>query len=155
MTQTIEIDTHLEAPTHVVRDHVMRSELLEYVARPLLRFRPIAPAALPAVWTEGSYRASLWFLGVLPVGWQAIKIEPQPMRGDVWSIRDNGHGALIRTWDHMIEIKPEGEGTRYVDRVTIDAGWLTPAVGSFARAFYAHRQRRWRRLVANGFDYGG
>jgi hypothetical protein len=24
----------------------------------------------------------------------------------------------------------------------------------FAQIFYRHRQRRWRRLAANGFDYG-
>ncbi len=131
----------------------MRSGLLQHVARPVLHFRPIEPDTFPEEWTEGRYKASLWLLGVLPVGWQAIKIEPQPMRGDVWSIRDNGHGAMIRTWDHMIEIKPEGDGTRYADRVTIDAGVLTFFVVVFARFFYAHRQRRWRRLIGNGFDY--
>lgn len=153
MTQTVERTTHLEVPTHIVREHVMRAELLQYVARPMLHFRPIEPKTFPDVWTEGSYRASLWFLGVLPVGWQAIKIEPQPIRGETWSIRDNGHGMMIRTWDHMIEIEPDGDGTRYTDRVEVDAGILTPFVALFARIFYAHRQRRWHKLIANDFDY--
>ena len=83
-----------------------------------------------------------------------VGLETQPMRGEVWSIRDNGHGAMIKTWDHMIEVAPDGDGTRFTDRVTVDAGWLTPFVALFARVFYRHRQRRWRRLIANGFDYG-
>ena len=33
------------------------------------------------------------------------------------------------------------------------AGVLTPFIWLFAQLFYRHRQSRWRRLVANGFDY--
>jgi hypothetical protein len=71
-----------------------------------------------------------------------------------YAVRDNGYGPLIKRWDHWIEINAEGTGTRYVDRVHIDAGVLTPLICGFARLFYAHRQRRWRRLVARNFDYG-
>ena len=151
--QTIELSTHLAATPETVRQHVQRSELLEYVARGVLTFKPLDPEQLPEIWTEGRYKVAMLWKGFLPVGWQYVGIEPQPMRGNVWSIRDNGSGALIRTWDHMIEISPEGEGTRYVDRVRIEAGLLTPFVALFARLFYAHRQKRWRRLVANAFDY--
>jgi hypothetical protein len=38
--------------------------------------------------------------------------------------------------------------------VRIEAGWRTPVVGLFARLFFAHRHRRWRRLVRSKFDYG-
>ena len=37
--------------------------------------------------------------------------------------------------------------------MTIEAGILTPFVWLFARQFYAHRQRRWAALAANGFSY--
>lgn len=62
--------------------------------------------------------------------------------------------AMIPTWDHIITIAAVGSGTLYRDRVTIRAGLLTPAVWLFALLFYHHRQRRWRQLVRNGFDYG-
>ena len=65
-------------------------------------------------------------------------------------------GALIRRWDHLITIEPAGpRRTRYTDWVEAEAGLLTPLVWAFARVFYAHRQRRWQRLVAHGFRYGG
>lgn len=75
------------------------------------------------------------------------------MDGDTWRMRDNGHGRSIPVCDHMIEVSPHGDGTLYTDRITVEAGVLTLFVAAFANRFYAHRQRRWRRLVASGFDY--
>jgi hypothetical protein len=69
-------------------------------------------------------------------------------------VRDNGHGDLPRKWDHRITLVPQpGGGTLYTDRVEVGAGVLTPFVWLFAGMFYRHRQRRWRRLVENDFDY--
>ncbi len=150
--KTIQISTYLDAPPETVRDHALRSEVLEYIAKGMLRFKPIEPDAFPEVWRPGNYRVMMYWKGILPIGWQMIVIEPQPMRGEVWSMRDNGYGALIKTWDHMIEISPDGAGTHYVDKLTIDAGLLTPVIAIFAGRFYRHRQKRWRRLVSNQFD---
>ena len=91
-------------------------------------------------------------LGVLPLGWQEIRITRPTPTGETRHLRDAGRGALARRWDHLITVAPAGPGrTRYTDRVEVEAGWLTPAVWAFARLFYAHRQRCWRRLVARGF----
>lgn len=152
---TVELSTHLPADPAMVREQIMRPATLLHVSRPLIRFTPIDPPALPEVWKQDRYKVAMHLFGVVPIGWQMVGIEMRPAEGETWSIRDNGHGALIRTWDHIIEVAPEGEGTRYTDRVTIEAGWLTPAVVLFARIFYGHRQRRWRQLVASGFDRGG
>jgi hypothetical protein len=54
----------------------------------------------------------------------------------------------------MITIEPNAAGVVYRDRVEVRAGVLTPFIWVFAQIFYRHRQRRWRRLAANGFDYG-
>ncbi len=151
--RTIEIATFLDAPPAIIRDHVGRSALLEYVARGVIRFEPIDPPRFPDRWTEGRYKARMFWKGIVPIGWQSIGIEEQPMKGDTWSLRDNGHGGLIKTWDHMIEVSPQNGGSLYVDRVTVDAGLLTPFVAIFAKRFYEHRQKRWRRLVSNTFDY--
>ena len=54
----------------------------------------------------------------------------------------------------MITIEPTGDGrSAYEDRLDIDAGWRTPFVAAFAKAFYAHRQRNWKKLVDSGFVY--
>jgi len=148
---TIELTTHLKAAPEMVSTEIMRPALLLHVSAPILRFKPVEPPVLPERWSDGEYRLSMRFLGILPLGRQIVGLETQPMRGDIWSIRDNGRGTMIRNWDHWIEVSPEGDGTRYTDRVTVEAGLLTPFIVLFARIFYAHRQRRWRRLVADDF----
>jgi len=60
---------------------------------------------------------------------------------------------LIKKWDHRITIDPSGTGTLYRDHVIIEAGVFTFFIWAFAQIFYRHRQRRWRQLVASGFDY--
>ncbi len=57
----------------------------------------------------------------------------------------------MRRWDHWIFVAAEGGGTRYTDRVNVEAGLLTPFIWRFARVFYGHRQRRLRAFAADGF----
>ena len=86
--------------------------------------------------------------GVVPIGMQTIGIE-YPKGDDGYVLRDNGRGTMISVWDHWIFVEPdEHGGTRYTDRVDVEAGVLTPFVSTFARAFYGHRQRRWQELAA-------
>ena len=131
---------------------VRRSALLEHVASPLQTFEPLDPLALPAVWTDGSYRVRCRMFGVIPVGEQWIVISTVETGPDCYVIRDNGHGDLATRWDHRITIRPlTGGSCHYTDEVGVKAGLLTPFVASFAWIFYRHRQRRWRALVASDF----
>jgi hypothetical protein len=54
--------------------------------------------------------------------------------------------ALVRRWDHVIEVREVDGRTVYSDTIEIEAGLLTLPVRIFAEFFYRHRQRRWRRL---------
>ncbi len=148
--KTVTIRTYLEADVAAVESHVLRPALLNYVVAGLMKFRPIAPSRLPEKWTPGTYRVAMRAFHFLPAGWQNVRIEfPGP--GDNWFMRDNGHGSIAKVWDHLIFIEREGNGTRYVDQIRIDAGALTWFVALYANLFYRHRQRRWRRLVRRNF----
>ncbi|APX10378.1 hypothetical protein [Tateyamaria omphalii] len=149
----IELSTFLDAPPDRVWDALHTPRLLSFVAHPILRFDPVEPAQLPERWVDGDYIVRMTWRGVVPLGRQVIRISHPEGAEGVRYIRDNGSSAIIRRWDHLVSVAPEGAGTRYTDRVTIEAGVLTWAVARFARSFYAHRQRRWRQLVAHGFDY--
>lgn len=150
--RTVELSVYLGASPETIWDHVQNSKLLHYVARGLIRFVPQGQA-FPERWIPGEYRTWMFLFGILPLGWQAVGIEMPEQLAGRYVLRDNGYGPLIKRWDHWIEIYAEGTGTRYVDRVHIDAGVLTPLICGFARLFYAHRQRRWRQFVARNFDY--
>ncbi|MCQ8184699.1 SRPBCC family protein [Parvularcula maris] len=50
-------------------------------------------------------------------------------------------GGPIRSWRHRIDVRPmEGDTCCYTDRVTIDAGPLTPWIAESARTMYERRQ---------------
>lgn len=142
----------LPCPPDEAWARVGTSALLLHIAAPLIRFTPKDGTTFPKVWQPGEYRAWMWLFGFVPVGWQAVVISEPPPQGDARFIRDNGYGPLIRRWDHWITIAPGAQGgTSYTDRIEIEAGLLTPLIATFARLFYAHRQRRWRRLAQTGF----
>ena len=153
MTMLVDVSTILPCPIADVIVHVRTPRLLEYVAKPIVRFVPLSPDAFPAVWQEGTYWVKLRLLGFIPFGRQAVVITYLP-HPNGFSARDNGHSRLIARWDHTITIEPASNGTLYRDRVDIAAGPLTPIIWAFAQIFYRHRQRRWRKLVQQGFAYG-
>jgi hypothetical protein len=149
---TIEISTFLNAAPDTVREHIRTSKLLRHVNAGLLSFDPIEPPTLPEHWSEGDYRVRVRLFGFVPLGLQTIGIR-DPGPEDDWVVRDEGSGSIARVWDHHIFVTREGAGSRYTDRVRIEAGILTPFVVLFAQLQYRHRQRRWRRLVKAGFRF--
>jgi ligand-binding SRPBCC domain-containing protein len=151
VTMVVEVSTRLECRPDEAERHVRTTRLLRHIAAPLIRFVPEEelPAEIP---NEGTFRVRMYLFGVLPLGWQAIVVSfPEHAAG--FCLRDNGYSPMISRWDHVITIEPEGDGTRYRDRVAIEAGVLTPLIWLFAQVFYRHRQRRWRELVRRNFRY--
>lgn len=52
------------------------------------------------------------------------------------------------TWNHRITLDEiDAAHTGCTDEVEIDAGWKTPFVYLWAKAFYAHRQKKWLKLL--------
>lgn len=144
----IRLSMPLNAPSRDVADLIRQPKTLLHLAAPVVSFTPVVPACFPERWEEREYVAKLNLFGILPLGRQVISVSfPEPSPGS-FCVRDNGRGTLVRTWDHTIEITTQpGGGSTYTDRVFIDAGWLTGPIRLFARLFYAHRQRRLKRLV--------
>jgi hypothetical protein len=148
----VRIETRLSAPAEKVWLQLKSPDVLRHVAAPMLRFRPVDPPDFPALWGEGDYLVSMWFLGVLPLGRQEIRTRFLVAEGWPRLLQDDGRGLVVRRWDHRIEIEPDGDAaTRYVDEVDIEAGLLTLPVWLFAHIFYRHRQRRWRALARQDF----
>lgn len=149
----VDVSTVLPCPMADVVAHVKTPRLLEYVAKPMVRFVPVSPNSFPAVWPEGTLWVKPRLLGFIPFGKHAVVIS-YPPHPNGFSVRDNGHSRLLARWDHMITIEPVANGTLYRDCVEIAAGPLTLIIWAFAQIFYRHRQRRWRKLVRHTFAYG-
>lgn len=146
----VQLETMLPATAAECQSAVMTPALLCHVSAPLIQFEPVKPSGWPARWQPGPFLVRMKLFGLLPLGEQTIDISLPPAAPGRFLLRDNGHSRLIPRWDHLITIEAFGNGTRYTDRVEIEAGWRTLFTCLFARLFYAHRQRRWRKLVAQG-----
>lgn len=131
------------APREVVFEALQKLETLQRIARPYATFEPIGPAA--ALWRVGStsrYRFRLF--GAIPFGTHTIHI----LRFDPDGISSREGNEHVPVWNHDITLIPlDEEHTQYTDRVEIRAGWKTGFVWLWAKAFYAHRQRKWIRLL--------
>jgi hypothetical protein len=130
---------------------VKKTESLFYIAKPLIKFVQLPEHPLPELWKEGKYPVKMYILGFIPFGkqWIAISIYNNNLH-----IRDNGYSKLIKKWDHNIYLKGVGENkTLYTDTIDINAGILTIFIAMFAKIFYRWRQKRWRRLINNHFNY--
>ncbi|TNF59619.1 MAG: hypothetical protein EP307_10160 [Rhodobacteraceae bacterium] len=55
-------------------------------------------------------------------------------------------GKGVRSWRHVLEVHPDGSGSVWIDRVTIDAGAMTPVIARYARFMYRHRHTHRRAL---------
>jgi hypothetical protein len=142
------IRTTIDADRDQMWTELQRTQSLVAVSAPVLRFDPRDGRPLPATWQVGvPYRLSLRAFGLLPLGEHVIElVRIDAERGEIQS---REHGRLARTWNHRITVRPAGAGSlTYTDDVEIRAGLLTPVIWAFAHAFYRHRQRAWKRLLA-------
>ncbi len=134
------------ASRDAVFQKLQRPETLQNIAKPYAAFEPVDSAA--AVWTVGS--TSSWRLrlfGFIPFGTHTIRI----VRFDPEGISSREGNRHVPVWNHDIRLVPVDEShTEYTDRVEIRAGWKTLFIWLWAKAFYAHRQRKWIRLLKEG-----
>ena len=141
--KTVRKTTIFPAKRDVVFAKLQELSTLQYIAAPYATFVPV-DTEQPVVWTSGStsaYRFRLF--GFIPFGTHTIHIERFDRDGDR-SKEGNNH---VPVWNHKIYLKDKDGQTEYTDEVDIDAGWKTPFIYLWAKAFYAHRQRKWIKLL--------
>ncbi|NLL91403.1 MAG: hypothetical protein GX222_03175 [Ruminococcaceae bacterium] len=143
--RTVIKTTLLDAEKSEVFFRLQKLKTLQYIAAPYARFIPVDKKQVK--WVEGSvFNFRFYLFGFIPLGIHTINV--------LYSCRDSGictkeHNAHIPVWDHRIYLESvDGKRTRYTDEVEIEAGWKTPFVALWAKAFYSHRQRKWKKLLS-------
>ena len=118
-------------------------ETLQLIAKPFATFEPVGETV--STWEVGStsaYRFRLFSL--IPYGTHTIHI----LRFDPDGVSSREKNAHVPVWNHEISLVEKDEShTLYTDRVEIRAGWKTAFIWLWVNAFYAHRQRKWVRLL--------
>ena len=131
------------AKREAVFARLQRLETLQYIAAPYASFTPVDGSA-GFQWQAGSrsaYRFRLF--GLIPYGTHTIRI----VRFDEDVVQSHESNEHVPVWNHRITLRDLGTSTEYTDEVEIKAGWKTPLIWLWAKAFYAHRQRKWIRLL--------
>ena len=131
------------AGRNAVFQKLQQLETLQYIARPFASFEPVSHGA--HIWTVGSTSSCRFRLfGLIPFGTHTIHI----LRFDPDGVSSHEGNEHVPVWNHEIRLVEKDENhTQYTDRVEIHAGWKTVFIWLWARAFYAHRQRKWIRLL--------
>ena len=100
-------------------------------------------------WRAGTSSVYMFKLfGIIPFGTHKINVVSFDKDDGIYTHEGNEY---VPTWNHRIvleEISPDQ--CLYSDIVEIEAGWKTIFVYLWARCFYAHRQRKWIRLLSKG-----
>lgn len=141
----VEISTRLEASADVVWAAVKTPSAFRRVTRGLL--------TMPVI----RNRTDEWQLGETVVGWVFLfgfipfsrhHLHVASISEDSRTLTSQERGGVVRKWNHDIVVTSINEGQcKYLDRIDISAGLLTPLIVVYAHWFYRMRQRRWRVLA--------
>ena len=135
------------ASKEIVFSKLQRLELLQHIAKPYATFTPIGEKI--SIWESGKSTAYKFKLfGIIPFGLHTINVLSFDLEDGVYTHEGNVH---VPVWNHRIVLYglPDNR-CLYTDIVEIDAGWKTLFVYLWAKCFYAHRQRRWIKLLKEG-----
>jgi len=95
-----------------------------------MRFVTVGKEPLDAFKDGGRYLMKLRLFGFLPFGTQWIVTSLHEPENGTWPkrLRDDGHSAMIRKWDHWITVAPNPDGgTDYRDATFLPTSAATLA----------------------------
>lgn len=121
-------------------------QTLRHVASPYATFSPLRGDDTMTWDKNDDYAFRLKLFGFLPLGIHTIRVvEFDEASCKILTEEKNPH---VPIWNHRIALTAlNAKKTHYTDEVEIYAGWKTPFVYLWAKCFYAHRQRKWIRLL--------
>ncbi|MCR4860017.1 MAG: hypothetical protein K5910_05075 [Bacteroidales bacterium] len=134
------------AGTEEIWTRLQSLDSLQRVAAPFATFKPLGDRQ-DIQWKEGcSFALHLRIFGMIPLGIHTIRIVS--LDQEILEIRSEESNPHVPVWNHLITLGHiDGRNTEYTDKVDIEAGWKTPLIYLWARSFYAHRQRKWIRIL--------
>ena len=138
------ISSEIPLPIEWVWHNVKTSDLLVFITRGYVKFRPLA-GAFPKYWSEGKTVATrMSIFHILPFGGvHELFFETISDQHFTVQTRERDEGAKV--WDHKIWLeKIDENSTQYQEEIVIYGGLMTNLITAFAKRFYQHRQRRWQ-----------
>lgn len=149
MTTTLTFEQFYPADPDRLFALVIDLDTLDAVAWPFLQFHHLPSGPV----REGQViDMAVSLFGLLPARPYRIRItrcDPEARQMDT-----DEDGMAVRSLRHALEVRPEGAGAKLIDRIAIDAGWITPLAAAFVWASYRWRRHRRLGLLRAGQDRG-
>lgn len=141
---TVRKSSVFPAAKDEVFTRLRRLETLRYIAKPYATFTP-TDGNDDLTWEAGRvFSFCFHMFGFMPLGVHTIHVIAFSEDG----VLTHESNPFVPIWNHRIILHTiDAACTGYTDEAEIGAGWKTPFVYLWAKAFYAHRQRKWRRLL--------
>jgi len=142
---TIKKSSVFPAAKDEIFRRLQKLKTLQYIAHPYATFKSVDDTE-ELTWQEDSAFAFHFKLfALIPFGVHTIKVIQFDIEKGIYTQEGNKH---VPIWNHKIILEKINENTtKYTDIVEIQAGWKTLFVYLWANSFYAHRQRKWKRLL--------
>ena len=149
MKMTVKKTSVFSAKQSNVFELLQRFDTLAYIAKPYATFKNI-DGQTELVWEVGkSFSFDFKMFGFISLGVHIINVQ----EFNIDNIYTNEGNPFCPIWNHRIILKEIAERkTEYTDEVEIEAGWKTPFIYLWAKAFYSHRQKKWIKLLNKRYE---
>ena len=149
MKMTVKKTSVFSAKQSNVFGLLQRFDTLAYIAKPYATFKNI-DGQTELVWEVGkSFSFDFKMFGFISLGVHIINVK----EFNIDNIYTNEGNPFCPIWNHRIILKEIAERkTEYTDEVEIEAGWKTPFIYLWAKAFYSHRQKKWIKLFNKRYE---
>ena len=149
MKMTVKKTSVFSAKQSNVFGLLQRFDTLAYIAKPYATFKNI-DGQTELVWEVGkSFSFDFKMFGFISLGVHIINVK----EFNIDNIYTNEGNPFCPVWNHRIILKEIAERkTEYTDEVEIEAGWKTPFIYLWAKAFYSHRQKKWIKLLNKRYE---
>lgn len=148
MNKTVKKTSIFPAKEDIVFTKLKELKTLQYVAYPYATFSP-QNGNSDMQWKEGEiFVFKFKLLGFIPFGTHTIRVKE--FSEEKYTIYTHESNTYVPVWNHRISLSPAmNNSTLYTDEVELNAGWKTNIIFLWANCFYAHRQRKWIRLLSS------
>ncbi|WP_197203499.1 SRPBCC family protein [Crateriforma conspicua] len=142
----IQAAVKLPAPANRVWDLLLRKDTFLEITRGMMAYENTGSWPETLFSPDTTLTTRVRPFGIGPASRHEVRVVQVDASQQV--IQTDESGGLVTTWQHTMRIESlSDQRCRYIDRIFLHAGIITPAIGLFAMVFYRYRQHRWKRLL--------
>jgi len=124
---------------------LLNIETLIEICKPMVTFKSKLNEKEMKWEIKKEYVFKLFIYGFIPFGDHKIILKELDKENKI--ILSNENNKIVKIWNHLILMENVGENeVKYTDEVEIYAGIFTLFTAIWAKLFYKHRQKKWKRI---------